>query len=1717
MKLGLLGPLAIERDGSVLEISGPKRRALLVLLALNAGSPVSRDRIIDALWPGEHTGREESTLRVHVSHLRDALEPNRDAEPEVIVTEGSAYMLAADGLDLDLERFDQLSTDGRRLIESEPAKAVELLNSAFEVWRGRPLQDVEYEEFAQDDIRRLERVRLEATEDRAAALVELGEDAAAIDDLEGLVRTHPTRERPVGLLMRALYRTGRQSDSLRALRRHNRALAEQGLEPSPALRTLEDRILQHDATLLAEGTVSWGDVAVGRSVRGYELRAEAGSGSTGVVYRAFQSSVGREVALKLVHPHLAETPEFVRRFAEEAQVIASLEHPHIVPLHDFWRDPAGAFLVMRWMGGGSLEDHKGQRWEMDDIGRIFGQLAEALGYAHSAGIVHRDVKPANVLFDRAGNAYLGDFGLAVVGIDTGSNQETRRATLQPPYASPEVLHGEGPTIASDIYGLGVLLAEAASRGAYDGSDMPLAEGIREVVLVATAPNPADRYPDMAAFATALNAAIGPISAPLPRRVRRNPFKGLAPFGEADSADFYGRDDVVESLVDMVRRHGLAAVVGASGSGKSSLVAAGVVPQLRAGALPGSDEWSIVRMVPGSDPFDEFHMGLRSIAVSSSDVTPTERSRELREAFDVALDGPSSRALLFVDQFEELFSSEVEEATRECFLENLLDLAADPARRIRVVVTLRADFSDRPLAHPRFGDLMSRATMLLAQMRPEQVEEVIRKPAARVGVQVEPGLIAEIVRDVASAPAYLPLLQYVLSELFERRSEDRLTVQAYRALGGVQGVLERRAEATFSELGRGAQDACRELFLRMVQLGDHGEETRRRLPLTELQGLGIRAAVQEALEKFAAARLLTYDRDPVTRTPTIEVAHETVIHRWTRYRVWIDEARDDLVAHRRVAAAAITWADSDEDPAYFLAAGPLAAARDLATSDRIGLNEVEARFVSESAAADDAAREAEQQLEHRSRRRLVVGITAVAMAAFIAVFAGLAVVQRQRANDLAASQERASEARALAAASISSLTSGDPDLSLLLAIGGADLTLDSDEEVLPEVVDALHQAIVSPRPSLVIPGAATRQSPQLVHYTPDGESLAIATRGGGAMLVDVATGEELARIRSVDTATEGIDLHPDGVHLLTHHDDAVRLWDWSGEPLSEIALPGGAVISTASYARDGSKIAIGSEDGSVRVWDVAMADFTVELAAHARRVTSVAFDPTGTQLLTGGADAKALVWNLATGEITATVRVAPISPVNEVAWHSFANVGAVTTTPAEMYTFSTKTGERLTTLGNGQSNNTAIALDPTGVFAVTAGTDGFARIFGTALGGEAAISLPAGGVPVRDAEFNSDPTKLSVATVGVDGLVRIWNELLGSELPARRVPYLFPTLASTPDGSRYISTAHAIALELVEILPGATVDVIDSATGQVLMSRPVLTDAFQRFAAISDDGSLIAYAGPSGDVEVVTVDTGEVATIPDSVNWTDYLSFSSDAALLAGASADGSIAVWDAASGARLQTMTGHGNSNDGPRTAAGSESIGSLAFSERFTVNRVDDAVFHPVSTDVVSAGYDGTVRRWDTTTGEGRVLHTFDYLANSVAWSPDGSIIAAADLSGEVILLDPESGDVIRVLAPVSGAPELRFSPDGRFLAGSGPGDEAQLWDVESGAIVRRFKGAIYPTTAVAFINGGAQLRVHSGEGVDRGYLLDSVDLVALARSEVSRELTEAECQQYLQRACSD
>ncbi len=414
-----------------------------------------------------------------------------------------------------------------------------------------------------------------------------------------------------------------------------------------------------------------------------------------------------------------------------------------------------------------------------------------------------------------------------------------------------------------------------------------------------------------------------LNPPARRHSVRNPYKGLRPFEEKDSPDFFGHEALVERLVERLghaaRAGRLLAVVGPSGSGKSSAVRAGLVPAIRAGALPGSERWPIAVMQPGTRPFRELAAALRTVAARAATpglVERLDRDGDLPGAVAAILPDEAEHVVVVIDQLEELWSLVADEAERARFVSGLVEALAAPDSRMLVVVTLRADFLDRPLLSPGLGELVRAGTELVTPLARDELERAIERPAESVGIQLEPGLATEVIADVARQPGELPLLQFALTELFERSDRQRLTRQGYAAAGGVLGALGRRADETYAVLDVADREIARQAFLRLVAVGESGEPTAQRVQRSELRALSDdERRVDGIVDEFGRRRLLSFDRDAVTGEPTVQVAHEALLARWPRLAGWIEEAREDLWTRRRLADASTDWIRAGRDPGF----------------------------------------------------------------------------------------------------------------------------------------------------------------------------------------------------------------------------------------------------------------------------------------------------------------------------------------------------------------------------------------------------------------------------------------------------------------------------------------------------------------------------------------------------------------------------------------------------------------------------------------------------------------------------------------------------------------------------------------------------------------------------------------------------------------------------------
>ena len=480
----------------------------------------------------------------------------------------------------------------------------------------------------------------------------------------------------------------------------------------------------------------------------------------------------------------------------------------------------------------------------------------------------------------------------------------------------------------------------------------------------------------------------------------NPYKGLHAFQEADATRFCGRERL---LVEMLRRldrgDRLVALVGPSGSGKSSVVRAGLIPAVRNNAVAANAEWLIAQMVPGAHPFAELEAALLRTRIDVPDSLAAQLGDGdqaiLRAALRV-LPGDDTRLLLVVDQLEELFTLVDDREIQRRFLDGLLVVVDDPHERVTVVVTLRADFYDRPLLHPAFGARLGEALVNVTPLSAHELEEAASVPAAMAGVSLEPSLLGRLIGDVVDHPGALPMFQYTLTELFERRVGDVLSEASYDEIGGVRGAITHRAEDLFGELGPEEQEAARQMFLRLVSMSGEDTWSRRRVRAEEIVSLDVDVvALQAVIDRFGSRRLLFFDRDRATGAPTVEVGHEALLTEWERLGDWIREARTDLVRHASFVSAVDDWERSDRDPGYLVTGARLAEYEKWAGASRLDLNARELQFLGASlqareldVRADQERTEREVQLDRRARRRLWAAVAAVII---LVVLAGGLVV------------------------------------------------------------------------------------------------------------------------------------------------------------------------------------------------------------------------------------------------------------------------------------------------------------------------------------------------------------------------------------------------------------------------------------------------------------------------------------------------------------------------------------------------------------------------------------------------------------------------------------------------------------------------------------------------------------------------------------------------------
>jgi serine/threonine protein kinase/DNA-binding SARP family transcriptional activator/WD40 repeat protein len=1721
MQVRVLGTIEVLEPPGV-ALGGPTQRRVLSTLLMNADRVVSVDQLVDAVWPERDVPeRAEHNVRTYVHRLRTAL----DGAGERIETAGTGYRLRLQRDELDATRFEDLVAAARVAMAAEQLdRTQELLDEAFELWAGRPYDEFADEEWARAEVVRLREVRASALEHRFAALLDAGRHTEVVGPLQEAVTEEPWREARRMQLALALYRSGRQAEALRSIQRYRAELVDElGLEASTELDQLEHQILEHDPALLPASHQQ-------HRLRGYQLDEVIGEGAFSLVWRGVQPSLGRTVAVKQIRAELANQSNFVRRFEAEAQTVAALEHPHIVPLYDYWREPDSAYLVMRYVAGGSLESEVLDRG-LDEarLRRFVAQVGSALQTAHRAGVIHRDMKSANVLLDDDDNFYLTDFGIAFTGSADDDELANALSTGSPAYASPEQLRRQALDNRTDIYAFGITLFEAAT-GRLPFVDAPTQAAlvkrqledpvpavssvapsapawVDEIVARATAKNPADRFGSMADLMAAVPEIASKVD--IGRGVADatvigelvNPFKALRAFREADTADFHGRNRLIARFVDVLSRPGSAgrmlAVVGPSGSGKSSAVRSGLLPRLRAGAVPRSQDWFVTTMLPGSHPFDELESALSRVSVRQpGPLVEMMRGddRGIARAINQILPDEDTELFLVIDQFEEMFTL-TGEGDRIRFLDGLLAALREPRARLRVALTIRADFWDRPLRHPGLAARMETAAVTVSPLAADELEAAIIEPVRRQGASYESGLVARIIADVGDQPGALPLLQYALTELFDTHVSGLIRAESYDAIGGLTGALAQRAEETLVAMSDGEQASARRLFGRLVTLGEGTEDTRRRVRVGEL---GDDPDTASVIDAFGAARLLVFDRDDLTREPTVEIAHEALLRAWPRLTGWLDDDRDRLRVHRHLTAASASWLASDRDDGELYRGGRLESA-EAQLAGSAALNDIEQEFLR----ASITQRDREAAADRMRRRRLQRLVTVAAMIAVLALVAGtVALIQWRHATDQAAQKDRA-QAAALGRALVRDAEASverDPELAQLLAIESAAQFRRAGSGVPPAVSQALRDGIVTSRVRGRVPGG------YFVAVDTAGETMATPDTAGGVALWDV---ESLALVDTTDRPADG---------------DVVRAW-FDGATGGLRAMIG----SGAGTVDDPERADVVAWDSSDRVWEAAL---TEPLVAHGGLFYDGSVDPVSgmVALVDGGvriveADGDVVEVDLPDRENGVDVTAVALSQ-GRVAY-------AVSSDPPSL---------RMRSIGSDQDDDVVEQLPMANVFKMAldeagrrvAITDGdsvavvdLAR--GVLLWQPVALSRAANVAWLADGERLAvgGETMMTIVDAGTgEVLDRVAGHSGGSDqvvaVPGSDLVFSagladeqtllfdlsavvdqpFPTLESpretimlavAPDGGRLL------------VRHRQDITVLDPTSGEVLLStlgleyrsfndvRDVNTFTF---AVWSRDLEHIAAPDADGRSVLMSADGATLWTAPDG--WD-----------IRGMSDDGTqVVIHRTGVGNRLVDVSSGDAIELPPHPVV---NLARFSPDGRYVSLNTDD-----IDIDIVSTT-DGTPVATIETTSEFPTGLWHDY-------SPDGSLVAVGTDGGDVLIYDlddliagVDQGEALRtrIAAHDSLIVPLVFSPDGTLIATVGRGNEpARIWRVDTGELVAEF-GTPETRTAIAFHPTEPWVYVGEGTTITR-HTLDVDELITIAKANLTRNLSDDECRQYLERACA-
>jgi WD40 repeat protein len=1116
---------------------------------------------------------------------------------------------------------------------------------------------------------------------------------------------------------------------------------------------------------------------------------------------------------------------------------------------------------------------------------------------------------------------------------------------------------------------------------------------------------------------------------------RSPYKALKRFDVDDSEYFFGRYQLTRELQAALETSNLILVLGASGSGKSSVVRAKLIPEFLAA---GSHRHDFV-LTPKDDPFRSLYESL----IGRDKVGPDKNYCFSESQAQFVLEGkPKGKSdvlanvvrqlkdkdaewLIFIDQFEELFTRCSNLEQRKSFIQSIAQIAESDDRSVKIVLAMRADFLGEFSPYPQFGKLVQRQIHLVNEMPADELELAIKGPAAKHGVCFEPGLAKEIIADVQGQAGSLPLMQYTLDRLWDyevhldKLTDRTLNTQNYQALGKVRGALEQHVNEIYGTFTTVEQQATKRIFLSLVKVfTTEGVEKRvsQSVVRSQLQG----AAVLETIDRLINENLLVSSSKNLSQAAlpmqnskaleqqaTIEIAHEILLTSWTKLQDWIQEAQATLLIKSRLVEDMGRWHEQKNANQELLKSSVLAKVVELKEKHLFELQSVPLSAEEETYIV--ASQKFQKQELNRARKVAVgasIGAVLMASAALVAMYQ-VQQAQRQRVEQLAANAK--------------AMTGSQPVDAVITVIAAKSLS----QTAFVQFPD--HPRFASVEGSLLDVISINREQNQLLHpaivysvaFSPDGQHIVSGCWDGTVQIWDAKTGMPISKpLTGHRFGPTSLAFSADSQHVLSSDDRTVQVWDAkTGAQISRLVIDQQADVRSVAFSPNGQHIVTGRSDKTIRVLDTKTgAQIGKPLTGHqSLQVTSVAFSPDGQRIVSGSDDNTVRVWDVKTG----------------------AQIG------------KPLIGHRDTVL--------SVGFSPDGQRIVSGSGDKTVRIWDVKA--EAQIGEPLTGheSAVMSVTFSPDSQRI---ISGGDKTVRVWDAKTGMQVGKSLVGHRDTVLSVgfSPDGQRIVSSSSDKTVRLWD------------AESKITISEPLTVSADVRSVGFSPDGQRIVSGSTDGAVRVWDAKAVVLFGNPLIGHEADvHVAFSPDSQHVVSGGWEGKVQIWDIKTGTLIRTLpTGHQGgvesvafSPDGQRIFNGGHNTVQIwdvktgTLLKTILTGHKGEVSSVAVSLDgqhIVSGG-EKMVQIWDAKTGAqiGQSLTDDDATADirSVAFSPDGQRIVSANGDANTVRIwNTKTGASLgNPLVGHEGAVNsVVFSPDGQRIISGSSDHTLRIWDVKTG-----------------------------------------------------------------------